>query len=1234
MKEFTNVYPVSKTLRFELKPVGRTLEFIEKNGIIADDNHRAESYKTIKGLIDDYHKEFIDDALSNYVIPIDDLEKYYSLYTSSQRDDNDEKQFNDIKKKLRKQLIQHVKNFDNKRFEKLFKKEMITEELVNRYKDEQDKLDVINEFSKFTTYFTGFYQNRKNIYSDEEISTSIAYRLVHQNIPKYIDNIKIFNRITETGIDSFLPELESKLIDRIGDSSISIKKYFSLNGVNLILTQKGIDIYNSILGAFFNDDESEKVKGINEYINLYNQKQKDKSKRIPQMKQLYKQILSDRLSSSFTMNKFEYDHDVYQAIDEYSSAMFEDILDNAEFINLEELIESIDSYNLSKIYIKNDSSITTISESLYKDWSKINNCISDDYDSKHNYKSTEKYYEKRKADLKKIKYYSISDLNEFTSDNIQKYYVDGIGEYIKNIRECYKEYVSIVKPGVDKATKNLINKNKSEVDKIKNYLDSIKALQNFVKSLIVDDSISDKDEHFYGRLTRIWTVLDKINPIYNKVRNYITQKPYSDEKIKINFNRSTVLDGWDKNKEEANLGVILLKDDLYYLAIMDCKSNKSFSNTPQSVSNDKFRKMNYKLLPDPSKMLPKVFFSKSRIDEFGPSKELLEAYNKGTHKKGDNFKIEDCHRLIDFYKDSIAKHEDWNKFNFHFSDTSSYNDLSDFYKEVSDQGYKITFQDVDADYINNLVDEGKLYLFQIYNKDFSTFSKGKPNLHTMYWKALFSDENLHNVVYKLNGQAEVFFRKKSIALKVTHKANEPIKNKYPNAKKTESVFDYDLIKDKRYAFDKFQFHVPITMNFKAPGENRFNNKVNRFIHDNDVFVIGIDRGERNLLYITVIDNKGNIVEQKSLNKIISVNNDNISHDVDYHMLLDKREKDNLTSRQSWSTINTIKELKEGYLSQVVHELSKLMVKYNAIIVLESLNSGFMRGRQKVEKQVYQKFEKMLIDKLNYLVFKDIPEGETGGLLNAYQFTDRFDSFQKLGMQSGFLFYIPAWMTSKIDPSTGFVNLLNTKYKSVEESKQFINKFNSIRFNKADDYFEFSLDYSNFTFKADGSKTDWILCSYGTRIINYRDKDNNNTWSTKEINLTDEFKNLFMKYDIDYNSDDLIGDINNIQSADFYKSFLDTIGNMLQLRNSDSERNIDEIKSPVKNDYGVFFNSSDSEYYNNTIPLDADANGSYNIARKGLMLIQRIKETPIDELQKVKLAISNKDWLKFAQENTI
>ena len=83
----------------------------------------------------------------------------------------------------------------------------------------------------------------------------------------------------------------------------------------------------------------------------------------------------------------------------------------------------------------------------------------------------------------------------------------------------------------------------------------------------------------------------------------------------------------------------------------------------------------------------------------------------------------------------------------------------------------------------------------------------------------------------------------------------------------------------------------------------------------------------------------------------------------------------------------------------------------------------MRGRQKVEKQVYQKFEKMLIDKLNYLVDKKAACDRPGGLYHAYQLANAFESFRKLGKQSGFLFYIPAWNTSKIDPVTGFVSLL-------------------------------------------------------------------------------------------------------------------------------------------------------------------------------------------------------------------
>ena len=64
----------------------------------------------------------------------------------------------------------------------------------------------------------------------------------------------------------------------------------------------------------------------------------------------------------------------------------------------------------------------------------------------------------------------------------------------------------------------------------------------------------------------------------------------------------------------------------------------------------------------------------------------------------------------------------------------------------------------------------------------------------------------------------------------------------------------------------------------------------------------------------------------------------------------------------------------------------MVIDYNAIIVMEDLNKGFKRGRFKVERQVYQKFENMLISKLNYLVFKERKADENGGILRGYQLT--------------------------------------------------------------------------------------------------------------------------------------------------------------------------------------------------------------------------------------------------------
>jgi len=315
------------------------------------------------------------------------------------------------------------------------------------------------------------------------------------------------------------------------------------------------------------------------------------------------------------------------------------------------------------------------------------------------------------------------------------------------------------------------------------------------------------------------------------------------------------------------------------------------------------------------------------------------------------------------------------------------------------------------------------------------------------------------------------------------------------------------------------------------------------------------------------------------------------------------------------------------LSQVVYKITQLMVKYNAAVILEDLNMGFKQGRQKVESSVYQQFEKSLIDKLNYLVDKNIPADEDGGLLHAYQLTNQFESFKKMGKQNGFLFYIPAWNTSKMDPVTGFVNLFDTRYENVNKSQSFFDKFDVIRYNSAKNWFEFKFDYDNFTQKAEGTRTKWTLCTWGTRIRTFRNPLKNSSWDNEEIVLTDEFKKHFEKFGIDVNGN-LKESIVEQGSKEFYEGLLNLLKLTLQMRNSITGTEVDYLISPVADENGNFY---DSRTCGDDLPKNADANGAYNIARKGLWVAQQIRGN--DGKKYPRLAMTNKEWLKFAQEKT-
>ena len=304
-----------------------------------------------------------------------------------------------------------------------------------------------------------------------------------------------------------------------------------------------------------------------------------------------------------------------------------------------------------------------------------------------------------------------------------------------------------------------------------------------------------------------------------------------------------------------------------------------------------------------------------------------------------------------------------------------------------------------------------------------------------------------------------------------------------------------------------------------------------------------------------------------------------------------------------------------------------MVEYNAIVVLEDLNFGFKRGRFKVERQVYQKFEKMLIDKLNYLSFKDLKADEEGGILRGYQLAQQFTSFQRLGKQSGFLFYIPAAYTSKIDPITGFVNHFDLNdITNAEKRKAFFMNMERIEVKNSNVEFEF--DYSKFkTFQTDYQNV-WTVNTSGKRIV-----FDSEARKAKEVYPTQEIARAFANRGIaleeGMNLKEIIAGIEpDAKNAAFFASLFYAFKTTLQMRNSNAETEEDYILSPVAISGKQFCTTDEANKgkdakgnWFSKLPVDADANGAYHIALKGLYLINNPQTKKIE----------NEKWFQYMAE---
>jgi CRISPR-associated protein Cpf1 len=1249
MKQFINQYQVAKTLRFKIIPTKKTKEILAEKRkqsklLLEADKKRAKDFKVAKEVIDRFHRDFIDSVL--------DKMKNDSNIIESLQDCSTEDGKNELRKKISERFL------TDPLYNSLFGKDLFvqanSEKGLYSFAKNESERDALLAFEGFTIFFAGYHENRKNMYVSKKQTTAIAYRIVNVNLQKFENNMIVFSEIMKTVLATTLSK-NTKLKKLLKGKPC--EDIFQLGFYINVWKQEEIEYYNDIVGI------------INSDIKQFNDTLASKKSELPLMEKLYKQILGfkEEDKNDWMFRGFNSDKELLKAVGQFYS-LFESKIAEP----LRQLLENINTYDLAGIHI-HQKSLRTISSSIFDDGYAIARTLIP--------QNTNESYEEYKERIKKgNKSFTIQSVNKKASTNICQYFSkhsfkpiteDSDNREEKDIFEtikvAYENVKEIICNAKSYSKKELAGSGNEE--KLKTLLDSLKILQNFVQPLLGKGDEKKKDWSFYNEFTELWEELRPLNILYDKVRNRMTRKPFSTDKIKVIFDvKRNFLNGWTDSMTKSDNGTqyggyIFRKKNAigeydYYLGV--CKNAKILRKR-DGVHGDYERLDYYQIdsktfykyyycgangFEEDKNSLMKAIRSFLEITAQDENDEQLlkDVNSKDTPiamitaiQERSQSKLSELLNDKDFADINKTVIENLRKSILSLSRIPEAQDYKDkeylLFSEVQHDIEVLCrtkrvfeyFQVSDEEIRNAQDDDTKpLLLFKISNKDLSyaeTYCEGKrtsrgtENLHTMYFKTLMEG---NQKVFDI-GAGQIFFREKSIPRKVTHKAGVPIENKNErvHAERPTRTLCYDLVKDKRYTEDNYLFHLSIVINYQKselPKSDKkkavndflceFNNMTLEYLRQNkgNVNIIGIDRGERNLIYVSLLNAKGEHLTTEFPRSY------NLIGNFDYQKKLKQVAKNRDEERKNWTIPERIADIKKGYLSQVVHEIASLAVRHHAIIVMENLSRGFKNGRFPIEHQVYQLFENMLIEKLSYFAFKkDSPSEGYGNIINGVQLAVPINKADGV-KQNGWIFYVPAGYTSKIDPATGFADLFNLN-GAAKDIRNFFRAFDSIRYENG--LFHFEFDYSKQETKGirKTTITPWHLSSHGKRI------------EKKElVDLTSKFRSFFAKSDVSISLDKVsiesICNLDDIQLNEFFGLFK----LLLKMRNSYDEQ--DFIISPVADDKPFITGEG------NPMGIkDADANGAYNIALKGLYWLYF--NFPTDENGYLKY-IKDEDWFDFIQ----
>lgn len=1322
--DLTGLYSLSKTLRFELKPVGKTeetfkqwLEEMPNNEIVVDndgnlfqkDKNIKDAYLAIKPIMDRLHEQFIEMSLLSEKAKQIDFSEYFVRFI-------DKNISSDLEKKLRREIgdtyqvageciSEEITNACGKVFKIKKGKEYqcLTDAKILDYLsanvknlaefnciDEKTLDKHIKQLKGFWGYLTGYNQNRENYYEvEKEASTAVATRIVHENLPTFCSNISRFEKRKDeyAGIYQYLVDnnRERKIKNSKGeevDAEAISENVFQIGYFNECLAQSQIEEYNRIIGNY------------NMLINLYNQARRSEKdfKKIEEFEKLYKQIGCGVKKTMFETLQNESDvKSLLEKASEAGNAMFKTCSNSLEIKTVPDFISFLkECDNWDGIYMSK-TAISKISNLYFANWHSIKDklketkaeaCITYDKNREEPIKlrdavelsglfavmdSERPEYTFKESLFKNDEtndYRGVLDKELSSSQNLIRLLCSDIE---RNINDFLKDSDSIVALETYKNINSQADEENQTIKQIKDWFDAATDAMRIVRYFVVRKS------KMKGKNLPNVTMEQALSNLlysdeaqwfkwYDLIRNYLTKKPQDDakeNKLKLNFGTSSLLGGWSDGQEKNKAATLLKYDDELFLCILKTKNIFDTSKDDNPIYKTNQSKATRLILRN---LKFQTLAGKGFLGENGIS--------YGDMGNDNPVKAIQCLQKI-IKERYVKKYPLLEKFVI-----NTYTDKSEFDAEINEalkECYVCEFVPIDWNLVIEKQNNAELFLFKIHCKDYLSNAIGKKDLQTMYWEDVLSDGSKH----QLCAGAEIFMRepvakkspiKHTIGSKLVNRRDKDGKTVpeliykeiylYANGKTKDISAEahryileqkavikdvkHEIIKDKRfYGETKYMFHCPIKINFKSKSSSgsEVNAKIINALQQSDnLHFIGIDRGEKHLVYSCTIDNDC---------KIINCNHHDNINGTDYVQKLDAVADERIIAKKNWQEQNKIKDLKSGYISHVVHRLVEETIKDDgkiaphAYIVLEDLNTEMKRGRQKIEKQVYQNLETALAKKLNFVVDKNAKQGELGSVSKALQLTPPISNYQDIEnkKQFGVMLYTRANYTSITDPATGWRKTIYVKNGKEEDIKnQILEKFDDFGFDGKDYYFEYTEAHVGRTWRLYSGKNGEPLPRFQNRKQLLQDK---NIWMPESINVVEILDKLFVDFDKSKSFKLQIEqgvELKKIEgkSETVWQSLRYALDLIQQIRNSGEKNSIDDnfLYSPVRNINGEHFDTRNHEGNGDLSKIvDADANGAYNIARKGLIMDAHIKHwiesgSPAKKGEKspdLDLFISDKEW---------